>query len=281
MLLDLVPRLRCPHCSVGALVASPARTDLDGRRIVEGTLRCGECGDTSTVTESIWDAMGPHRANRTLAQLSNVLAPTARLYERVWRHRSLTLLSPRPFPIEEELHELQQALDPHEGTVALDVACSEGLYARALADAGATVLAIDHSIPFLRRVVQHERARVARSGRGSIVAVRALAQHLPVRDGAVDAAAIGGSLNEIGDAPAALSELTRTVTPGGHVFSMHLVRASRPLGRVVQALIVPSGIAFRSDSDTVGLFRHVGLAVDHVATDGVVQRVTAHRALPA
>lgn len=270
MLADLLPILACPWCGAGPLRASVARSRAG---IVErADLTCPSCGRTSEIRDAIWLAMGFHRPHRTLAQLSNVLPPVPQLYERVWRVRSLSLLSRRALPIDEELTEMLDATSVGAGDVAVDVACSEGLYARGLAARGARVIAVDHSLPFLRRARDHALA----TGH-PIAAVRALAQHLPVLDASAAAVVMGGSLNEIGDAPQAVLEAGRVLADDGRWFDMSLTRAGSTAGRVVQALARPSGIWFPTVAETLALHPPAGLHVERVREDGVVLRITATR----
>lgn len=228
--------------------------------------------------DGIIDAMGGRRALRTPAQLVNRLVPTTWIYESLWRVRSLGLLSGRPFPVAEELAELDAAVRPGPGMVAVDVACSEGLYGRHLAAQGAAVYLVDHSRPFLRKALRRCRTEGSLE---RVTAVRALAQHLPFADGSVDAAVMGGSLNEIGDRLVAVAELARILRPGGRLFLMSLVAAvpggtsSRGV-RVGQALSGPSGIAFPTPAETVALLGpHLRLVSERL--DGVVLRLTAER----
>lgn len=267
MLLALLPLLRCPFCAAGPVSAERTSGDSD-ERIDNGTLVCAACGRTTEVVDRVWQAMGDHTWSKTLAQISNVTPPTAQIYERLWRVRSLSLLSGRSFPNEEELHELTDALRPEPGKVFVDVACSEGFYARALASRGATVVAIDHSRPFLRRVIH-------RSGNLPVVAVRAMAQHLPIVSGGLDGAAMGASLNEIGDQTTAVAEMARVVRPGGAVFSMSLTTATTRFGRVVQRVLAPAGITVPTADATVEMFEGAGLRVDSRRLDRIVLRVAA------
>jgi ubiquinone/menaquinone biosynthesis C-methylase UbiE len=214
--------------------------------------------------------MGPHQAQRTLAQLSNVVPPVPQLYESVWRKRSLSLLSRRPFSIADELAELSEALKPSTGRVMIDVACSEGLYARHLAAAGSPVLAVDHSLAFLRRTALRSREL-------PVVPVRALAQHLPFVEGAAEGVAIGGSLNEIGDQRAAIAESSRVLKPGGAWFSMHLRPVSTGLGRVAQLLARGGGVTFPSSSTVDSWLRDSGLIEQSAVHTGVVSRVSANK----
>ena len=241
--------------------------------LTDGTLTCRSCRCNSSVLGGIWLAMGVHKPARTIAQLLNVVPPTPQLYERLWRHRSLSLISRGATSTETELNELRIALPKEDGAerIIVDVACSEGLYARTLADASTVVIAVDHSLGFLRRVVE-------RSVGLPIVAVRALAQHLPIGSGVVDGVVMGASLNEIGDRTAAVMEMARVTKPGGRLFSMSLVAAGTRPGRIAQKLAGTGGIDFPTLTETVALFANAGFAVDTPRVDGVVARLSGHRA---
>jgi hypothetical protein len=261
--------LACPWCGA-ALDAGPLPWAPDANL----ALRCDTCGNDAPVIDGVWHAMGPHRPQRSAAQLVNRLAPTAWAYERLWRHRSLTLLSGRRFPIDEELDELRACLKPAPGAVIVDVACSEGLYARSLAAHGATVLAVDHSLVFLRAA----QLRAAAAG-VRLVPVQALAQHLPVVNGAIDGTCMGGSLNEIGDRRRAVGEMARVSRSGAPCFVMSLVTASSPLGRIAQASARPSGIVFPTAADTLDEMLGAGFTVTRHRVERVVA-LTEARAAP-
>ncbi len=268
MLADLLPVLACPWCRAGDLTST--RPIPKGGRIIDGGLRCDACGRTTAVRGGIWHAMGPHRVHRTAAQLSNVVPPVPHLYERLWRVRSLGLLSRAPFPIEEELALLTSRMEPGPGRPMVDVACSEGLYARALASAGSPVLAVDHSVAFLRRTA-------LRAGRLPVAPVRALAQHLPVLDATLSGAVMGGSLNEIGDEAAAIAELVRVLAADGRAALMWLAPATTKVGRFAQFLARPAGIRFPADETVAEWFRRSGVsstALRHEPPRGVVRFVT-------
>ena len=269
MLHSLLPLLRCPFCAEGPVKAS-GNVGGDDLRIDNGTLACAACGRTTEVIGRVWQAMGDHKWSKTLAQISNVTPPTPQIYERLWRVRALSLLSGRSFPNDEELNELADALRPEPGKVFVDVACSEGLYARALAARGATVIAIDHSRPFLRRVIH-------RAGDLPIVAVRAMAQHLPIVSGGLDGAGMGASLNEVGDQTTAVAEMARVVRPGEAVFSMSLTTATTAFGRLVQRVLGPAGITVPTADATVEMSEQAGLTIDSRRLDRIVLRVAATR----
>ena len=266
MLEGVLPRLRTPRDGRSpVMVAADRPVELRGDELFTATLVGPGGVDPSPVVDGIWDAMGARRPPRTLAQLSNVVPPVPQLYERVWRVRSLGLLSGRPFPLAEELTELDAALGDVTGRVVVDVGCSEGLYSRHLAGRGALVL---------RRAARRAAAAGVR-----IAPTRAIAQGLPLVDEGADAVVIGGSLNEIGDVAGALREAARVLPTGGRMFVMSLVRSTTRWGRLAQGLARPSGIDFPTTEATDAAFVAAGFSVADARLDGVVRRTTLVRSV--
>lgn len=240
---DAIEQLACPRHPQARLTLEPgARRAADGA-VERGRLRCPACGALYPITGGVADLLGRAARPDSPAQLTNYLAPTAWAYERAWRHRALSLLSGEPFGYERELPLVVGLAASERPGLIVDVACSNGLYARALARArpaaAGPLVGLDHALPMLRQA----RAFARRDGL-RISYVRASAQALPFADGAAAALVMGGSLNEIGDAPAALAELRRACAPAGRVALMSLVRAATPPGRALQTLLGPGGVAF-------------------------------------
>ncbi len=98
----------------------------------------------------------------------------------------------------------------------LDVAAGTGSITRRLAAAGAEVVSLDQSHDMLARAV----------GRGA-VGIVATAEELPFADDQFDAVTFGYLLRYVDSVPAALSEVTRVVRPGGRV---GMVEFGRPGG---------------------------------------------------
>jgi SAM-dependent methyltransferase len=251
---DLLPYLRCPAC-VQPLALHEATTDIAGETIA-GRLCCAGCGAAFPIADGIADMLGPPRPP-TIAQAINELPLAAWGYERLWRPFALTLLSGEPFGYGRELPLIARMLAPERGGLFLDVACSNGLYARLIARAGrgaAVVAGVDHARPMLAQA-----RRYARQAGLRISFVRAEAQALPFVSGAAAGVAIGGSLNEIGDLDACLAEARRALRGDGRFAAMSLVRAEHAAGRAIQALLKPGGLAFWSDTELLERFRHHGL----------------------
>jgi 2-polyprenyl-6-hydroxyphenyl methylase/3-demethylubiquinone-9 3-methyltransferase len=93
------------------------------------------------------------------------------------------------------------------GAAVLDVGCGEGVFARALEDAGARVTAIDVAEEPLRRARERAPGLDLRLARGEAD------WELP--DGAFDLAWAGEVIEHVADTGAWLGELSRVLRPGG------------------------------------------------------------------
>lgn len=262
---DALPHLRCPMCRATLRLE---QQELADGELVGGALACGGCDARYPVRQGVADFLGDPRPP-TLTQVTNEWPATAWVYERAWRPFALTLLSRRRFPYRRELPLLARLARPERGGLWLDVACSNGLYARALTRAmrGAPghVIAIDHSLPML---VEARRLALAAGLRISFA--RARAQALPVAGAAASGVAVGGSLNEIGDLDACLAEVRRTLAPGAPFVAMTLARAATPPGRAVQALLGPGGVVFWTPDELAARFARHGLHVREREQYGLV-----------
>ena len=235
--------LTCPRHPEARLGLDPgARHAADGA-VLRGRMRCSACGARYPIRGGILDLLGPRALPDSLAQLTNYLSMTAWGYERLWRARALTLMAGEPLGYDRELPLIVGLAAPERGGLCIDVACSNGLYARAIERArGGTpghTIGVDHSLPMLR----HARARARAEGL-RISYVRAKAQALPVRAGSAAGLAVGGSLNEIGDVDGALAELRRALAPDGRCVMMGLVQSAAARGRALQAALRVGGVAF-------------------------------------
>lgn len=280
-------QITCPNHPATPLFLEAGPTTAADDAVLDGTLRCPTCRARYHIRNGIADLLGPRHLPDSPAQLTNILPLTAWAYERIWRPRALSLLAGEPLGYERELPLIGGLLAPERGGLYVDVACSNGLYARAIARAlqgaaradssepvspldqrpttenqpqpaigpsafapdlsanarpgGSTshVIGIDHSLPMLRQARAYAQAEGLR-----ISFVRAKAQRLPLADRSVAGLAMGGSLNEIGDADGALRELARTLAHDGRCVMMGLISARTPPGRTLQALLGTGGITF-------------------------------------
>lgn len=107
---------------------------------------------------------------------------------------------------------LVDAVDPRPGQRILDVATGTGMVARALADRGAQVTALDQS----EAMLSVARARTPPAD-GTITFVTGEAERLPFADACFDALTFTYLLRYVEDPQATLSELARVVAPGGRI----------------------------------------------------------------
>ncbi|MBC8160978.1 MAG: methyltransferase domain-containing protein [Roseiflexaceae bacterium] len=271
----MLPALRCPSCH-SHLQPEVGQRAADGE-ILDAILDCGQCDRSYPVREGIADFLGTPQPT-TPAQRVNEWPLTAWGYERVWRPFSLTLLSQSPFPYRLELPLIARLVQPTRGGLFLDIACSNGLYARALTRAmGAAsghVAALDHALPMLRDAQQ--RARAARL---RISFVRASAQSLPFASASMSGATIGGSLNEIGDLDQCLREASRVLVPNGRFVAMVLTTARTSVGRLIQRAFEPGGVVFFSLDILLAAFARHGLPVVERESRGIVVFTQSTKAL--
>ena len=235
--------LRCPHHPAHSLTLAANAVQGADEAIRDGTLTCVGCAARYPIREGIVDLLPRIGLPPTLAQLTNALPVAAWAYERSWRPRALTLLTGEPFGYERELPLMVGLADLPRGGLIVDVACSNGLYARAFEQGRkgvpGHVIVIDHSLPMLKQArafAQNEGLRIS--------FVRARAQALPFAPAAAATLAMGGSLNEIGDSSKALDELYRTLAPDGRCVLMSLVAGSTTAGRTLQAGLGLGGVEF-------------------------------------
>jgi len=177
------------------------------------------------------------RTPRTLTQLSNTWKLTAVGYD-LWRVRSLSLLTGRPFPLERELKLMLEWTRPKAGERWLDVGTSTGNYARALSSKGAQVVGLDFSAPMLE---------VARSKPSAGVAYRQdYLEDLTLEslDGPLDGIAVGATLNEFYDTKVALERMAGLLRPQGRLFMMYLTGSETFWGRALQKLLAGAGVRF-------------------------------------
>jgi ubiquinone/menaquinone biosynthesis C-methylase UbiE len=225
--------------------------------IVAGRLSCAGCGGEYAIRDGIADFIAG-LPPASLPQIVNELPPTAWGYERFWRPFALTLLSGEPFSYRRELPLIAGLAEAWRGGLYLDVACSNGLYARALArtlrGSPGLIAAVDHSMPMLI-----EARRRARAAGLRISFLHATAQALPIATGSAAGVAIGGSLNEIEDVDGCLAEVRRALASDGRFVAMTLAEAGTPPGQALQALMGTGGIQFWAPDELVRLLERYEL----------------------
>lgn len=263
---DLLPWLRCP--------ISQTSLSLHDARWRDGMIWSGKLvsavGHSWPIRDGIVDLL-PRAAAWNGAQVVNRLPLAAWGYERLWRWQALSTLSGRSFPVDEELALLIAQLAPQRGGVYLDLACSNGLYARAIAaalPADSYCIALDHSLPMLREAQRRSRAK-----RLKISYIRGLAEDLPFADQCLAGVACGGSINEFVRPDRAISEVRRCLLAAGRSFWMQAQQAASRSGRLLQTFLLSGGIQFLAGDQFIESLRAAGLYVAYEQRDGAVQIV--------
>lgn len=257
--------LRCIVCGTeGLRIAQVDRKDTGqgSERLVSGKIECPQCSVKYSVEDGILNFLPVQTPNIGLGQLTNHNRLVAWGYERFWRPEALTKLGGREWPPEEELATIIKMLNTAQPekitthnsiTFFLDLGCSTGFYARAIAKALKTdllttgagaghVVALDNSWQMLqeaRHFIEEENLA------GRISLVRADAEKLPFIADAFAGIACGGSLNEFQHTFAALNEMRRTLARHGKAALMVQMRAGRKIGTFIQeAIHATSGLHF-------------------------------------
>ncbi len=203
----------------------------------------------------------------SMAQRSNLLPPTAKMYENVWRKRSIGILSGEDFSFEDEAALLCDWADPQPGETIVDLGCSTAFYARSLfrRQPDATQIAVDFSLPMLE-----EARSFAESEKANMYLLQADASALPLYGESVDAVVCGGSLNEFSKTEKVLWETKRILKPGGRAFFMYLLKAETLAGKLLQAGSAGGGISFWTEKESEKLFADNGFETEKSERKGVV-----------
>jgi ubiquinone/menaquinone biosynthesis C-methylase UbiE len=193
----------------------------------------------------------PKNAQYSLAQSSNFLPLTAKLYD-LWRERSLSLLTHEQFNLEREFALLTDWVQPQPEQHFLDIGTSTGNYARVLAHSGAAVVAIDISSHMLYKAI-------ARGNNQNIVYEQVNAEYLPYPDQSFDGVVMGASLNEFHNTARALEQTARVLKDGGKLFMMYLCESETSFGRFVQVPFKLSGVRFPNRDWVAAELQKLGL----------------------
>lgn len=264
---QLLAALRCPK-TYEPLTLEPR--EFQHGIVWNGVLR-NQSGDAWLIRDGMIDLLDGAAAWNG-AQIVNRLPIAAWGYERLWRWNALTLLSGRSLPVREEIAIMQAHVAPQRQGIYLDLACSNGLYGRYLAQATdpetSVVVCLDHSEPMLR-----EAQRRAHELGVQIIVMRGLAENLPFADHSLVGVVCGGSFNEFTNQARVLSEVRRSLSHDGRSFWMQAQRAPSLRGRMLQAMLSPGGVSFPSGDELKRSLTAAGLHVSFDQRDGAVQMI--------
>lgn len=269
---QVMAKFQCPRCKNPNLrLSSGVETN---RALVpeHGYLVCDACHTLYPIAQNILDMTIGQKVSLTLAGVSNAIPPAPRLYEPLWRRRSLTLLTGEAFFVEREYKLLNDWTQLRAGEAVVDLGTSTGLYARGLKvenpspSAQTLIFGVDTTWGMLTKAKQY----IAREKASDIVLVRAAAENLPFRDESIDAVVVGGSLNEMQSMRVALEQAQRITRRGGRMFVMSLSRANKNPGQAVQKIVGISGIQFPSVDEFNRTAQSAGWTLSTQVLKGIV-----------
>jgi SAM-dependent methyltransferase len=263
---ELLSIVRPRPSGIGGLVYVEGVEEAGG--ISTGTARSPATGEVYEIKAGYLDLLKTRTGVHNAANLTNLLPGAGRGYEPLWRVRSLTLLTGERFPNERETAIISDMIGPERGGVFLDLGCSAGLYARALAER-VPVVGVDISPSMLKGA--------ARKTGPSISLARADIHNLPFVDAAFSGAVCGGTLNELGDPARALRETRRVLEPGGRIAIMGILRATTTRGRRLQRFLATGGLRFFDPEEMRSLLDHAGFKPDPPRIHGAVFLASATR----
>lgn len=221
---------------------------------------------------------GASKGASNLANLTNFLPGAGRLYEPVWRVRSLDLLTGKSFPNQREVDLIAEMVELDRSGTYLDLGCSTGLYARGLSlvldelPGESDVVGIDIAPSMLR-----EAANRSLTAGTTPSFARADAHDLPFQDSSFVGVVCGGTLNELGDPALALRECARILKPGGKVAIMGILKSGATRGAALQRLLSVGGVRFFTREGVEGLLHDAGFEVESTREYGAVFFTAAQR----
>ena len=115
-----------------------------------------------------------------------------------------------------DLSTVLMLLDCRPGDRVLDLGAGSGFSSEMLARLGYEVVAVDPDLTALahnRRRPGFDRARIA----GTVKVVGGIAEHVPFAEDSFDGVVCMNAMHHVSDLPAAISELSRVLKPGGRV----------------------------------------------------------------
>lgn len=204
---------------------------------------------------------------RTAAERSNTWRMTAWAYEPLWRRFSTGILTRGAWNLKMECRLVCDMLEPENGSVYLDVGCSTGVYARAIAmeKTESRIVLMDYSLPMLRKA----RAYTEKLS-NQMAYVQCDAAEMPFPDHSFDGLVMGGTLNELTEPVLVLREMARILKYGKSVVIMHLVK-HRPRETLVQRMMEKGGVWIAGTDVVDQMFRESGFTILDSRMEGIMR----------
>ncbi|MDI6402056.1 class I SAM-dependent methyltransferase [Balneolaceae bacterium ANBcel3] len=205
---------------------------------------------------------------RSLAESSNLWKITSHVYEPLWRVFSTHMLTGGVWSLKRECQIVSGWLSPKKEELFLDVGSSTGVYGRYVLEHHQESYAVfvDYSLPMLQKAGKRMGNNRQRS-----VCIQCNAASLPLKEGSVSGAVMGGTLNELAEPEKVLREILRVVIPGGNIVLMHLITRKAP-GLIARGL-KKAGIWLPSISEADAMFHRCGYRILDTKTAGLMRIV--------
>lgn len=199
--------------SLWAALACPAdQSPLEPTDRAAESLVCTQCGRRFPVTDGI-PCLLPRTDDLPRLEAAAKSAERARRDAEAEQYDQMLLL--RLFSLF-ELPLTLSRLAPEEGDLLLEVGCGTGRFTARLGQAGAWILAVDHSLASL----QVARAKLSAEERERVLFIQADASYLPIRAEAADRVLSCQMLEHLPTPESrerAVGEMARCLRPGGRL----------------------------------------------------------------
>lgn len=227
--------LRCPKCLQGSLVPE---ADVVGSAMAFGPTRCLTCGARFPVHDGLIDFVGERPKLRALQQAME-LPWVARSWERYVRPAVDTLLTRGRLDHESEYTVLRNLIGAPPGPI-VDLGCGAGLVLRRLSRdfSRVPVIGVDMSRPMLEEAMAQVRENAEAAD-----FVRAQVPQMPFNDSTLGAVVAVGFIHFVEALDSLLSEVARTLKPGGR-----FVATTYEAGKMLEGVHKGAGLSPRSEA---------------------------------
>jgi ubiquinone/menaquinone biosynthesis C-methylase UbiE len=210
----LIPYMRCAICS---------GTELS---LGSNGVYCGSCGKLFPLRSGVLD-MIPNDSAEVITPFQRLMQSSviASIYEKMWRRIGYFLASSRSF--NREIKTVLRMAENKDRARTLDLACGPGIFARPLARHSSGIyIGLDLS----KAMLNQAQRSTHKEGMDNLSFIRATAFRLPFVDAAFTYVNCCGALHLFDRPDAALDEVARVLSPGGHFCVQTTIRPARSAG---------------------------------------------------
>lgn len=211
---SLLRVLTSPCCRADLLLKP---TELEGERVIEGSLVCQGCGKAFPITQGIPRFVESDRYTGSFSFEWGI-------------HRRTQFDSERSRATREDFgRKIDLPLDELEGKLVLDAGCGVGRYIDVIKDRGAEIIGADYSYAI-------DVAQENLSGQGNVHLIQGDLFNLPLRDGLFDYVYSVGVLHHTPDTKQGFQALVKKLAPGGRI-SIYVYSSYDRLHRIVSRFL--------------------------------------------